>query len=105
MTDLTQVLAGIDQALSVVKTIADTPGINMLPYVNTISGVIGAIQFAEQAGQDVLPYIQKLQATFSGNVPTEADLASLMADIQAMSAQIQRPLPPADPGEPEGDDA
>lgn len=100
---ISAILSGINSALTVVENIADAPGISLIPYVSTISGVIKAVQFAAEAGQDVLPYIKKLEATFSGSVPTTADLTALMADITAMSAQIQRPLPPPDPGETDDD--
>lgn len=100
---ITEVLAAIDQGLSVLKTIADTPGVNMIPYVSTISGVIGAIQAAERAGKNIAPYVTRFIATFGKNatIPTQADLDALNADIAALEAKADAPLPAAESGEPD----
>ncbi len=98
-----KIISTIDGVLSVIKTIADTPGINMLPYVNTVSGAIGLAQVALDAGQDVLPIFDKLRETFGdgAKVPTLEELAALDADIAAMHARIQSPPPAAEEGEPD----
>lgn len=99
---LQQILDAVDNALTVVKTIADTPGVNLIPYVSTISSFIGVAQAITGAGRDVGPLIQKFTDTFSsGSAPTEADMAALDADIAAEEAKLQAPLPPPDAGEPD----
>ena len=50
MADVKQILDAVDTALGYVKALADTPGVNALPYVSTISSVIG-VEIETQAEQ------------------------------------------------------
>ncbi len=99
--DIGALFAGIDGALSVIKNVADTPGVNMLPYVNTVSGAIGAIHAAYKLGLDVTEEVTALKATFDGDLPTQEELDALDATIAALEAKVDEELPPAEPGEPE----
>lgn len=102
MTDLVKVLDAIDTAMSVIKGIADTPGVNLIPYVSTLSGVISTVHAAYNAGKNITPYIQAISDTFSRpDVPTEADMAALDAKIAELEAKIDAPLPPKEEGEPD----
>ncbi len=102
MADLKSVLEAIDKAMGVVKTIADTPGINLVPYVSTLSGVIGTVHAAYDAGKNIEPYITAIKDTFTKpGTPTEADMAALDAKIAALEAGVDAPLPPKEDGEPE----
>jgi len=102
MATITEILDAIDTAMGVVKSIADTPGVNLVPYVSTLSGVIGTVHAAYTAGKNIEPYIQAISDTFTKpGVPSEADMAALDAKIAALEAQIQAPLPPKEDGEPD----
>lgn len=101
MADIAQILDAVDSVMVKIKTIADIPGINVLPYVSTASSVIGAVHMAYTAGKDVTPYITAIQNTFSQpGAPSTDDLAALDAKIAALEAQVQAPLPPQEDGEP-----
>lgn len=102
MSSISSILEAIDKAMAVVKTIADTPGVNLIPYVSTLSGVIGTVHMAYTAGENIEPFIQALSDTFTKpGTPTPADMAALDAKIAALEAQIDAPLPPKEDGEPE----
>lgn len=102
MATIQDVLEAIDKAMSVVKTVADTPGVNLLPYVSTLSGVIGTIHAAYSAGKNIEPFIHALSDTFTKpGVPSEADMAALDAKIAELEAKIDAPLPPKEDGEPD----
>lgn len=103
MANLTQVLDAIDNALGVLKTIADTPGVSMIPYVGTVSGAIGALRTAYSVGKNITPYVTAIADTFKGDgsIPTQAQLDALDAKIAELEAKVDAPLPPAEPGEPE----
>ncbi len=98
---VTQVLDAINSGLGVIKQVASTPGLNVLPYVSTVASAAGALQAAVAAGRDIAPYITAISGTFSGATPTPDDLAALDAKIAELDAQVDAPLPPAEPGEPE----
>lgn len=99
---LTEVLDAIDTAMATIKGVAETPGINLLPYVSTLSSVISTVHAVYEAGKDIEPYITAIAATFSGgNTPTAEDMTALDAKIAALEAQVDAPLPPAEDGEPD----
>lgn len=52
-----------------------------------------------QTGQDAAPAIEALSELFSGDTVTPDQLATLAAKNDAMSAELQAPLPPAQPGD------
>lgn len=100
MADLRAILEAIDKAALVTKSIAETPGINALPYVGTLSSVIGAVHAAYTAGKNIEPYITAIAETYSKpDLPTEADMAALDAKIKEL--EVDEPLPPKDADEPE----
>lgn len=101
MSDIKQVLEAVSTALGVIKTIADTPGLNVLPYVSVVSSAIGAIQAAAGVGINVIPYVQKLQATFAGGTPSQADIDDLQRQIEELESLVDAALPPKEPGEPD----
>lgn len=98
---ITDVLDAVSSALSVIKTVADTPGISLIPYVSTISGAISALQAAYAVGKNITPYITAMKKTFDGDVPTPLELAALDAEILRLEAKVQTSLPPPDEGEPD----
>ena len=100
-TNINTILDAINSALSVVKSVADTPGINLIPYVSTVSSIIGALQTAEELGKDIMPYITALKDSIGGAVTTQAEVDALDAQIAALRARVEADLPPIEPGEPE----
>lgn len=102
MADLKQVLEAVDSVMVKIKTVADMPGVNLIPYVSTASSVIGAVHMAYTAGKDIRPYVQAIQDTFSRpGMPNEADLTALDAKIADLEAKVEAPLPPKEDGEPD----
>lgn len=101
MADLKQVLDAVNTALGVIKTVAETPGVNMIPYATTISSAISALQAAYLAGQNITPYIVAIKDTFTGGVPTQDKLDALDAKIAELEAKADAPLPPKEDGEPD----
>lgn len=102
MADLTQILEAVDSVMLKIKTVADVPGINLLPYVSTASSVISAVHMAYVAGKDITPYITAIQDTFSKpGLPSTEDVVALDAKIAALEAKVQAPLPPKEDGEPD----
>lgn len=98
---ITSVLSAVGTALNVIGGLAKTPGINLLPYVSTVSSVVDVAQAALTQGQNVASLVADLQSTFAGGVPTDAQLAALDARIATARAALDAPLPPAEPGEPD----
>ncbi len=98
-----QILGTISGVLTVLKTIADTPGVNLLPYAAVASTAIGALQMAVSAGRDITPYINAIAGTFGNGskVPTVEEVQALDLKIAELEAKVQEPLPPAEEGEPD----
>lgn len=99
MSDFQKALDAINLALGVVKTVASTPGVNLLPYASTVAAAVGAMQTAVAAGVSIMPYVTAITDTFSGGTPTEQELAALDAKIAELEAKVQEPLPPKEDGE------
>lgn len=95
------VLDAVGTALGVIKSLADTPGVNLLPYVNTVSSVIGVAQIALVQGKSIANLVADLKVTFDGGAPTLEQLAALDARIAAARAKLHAPLPDREEGEPE----
>lgn len=98
---VTQVLDAIDSALGVIQTVASTPGINTLPYVNIVLSSVQALKAAETAGRNIAPYIEAIAYTFTGGVPTQDQIDALDVKIKELDAAVDAPLPPKEDGEPE----
>lgn len=102
MSDIMQVLEAVNSALNVIKRVAETPGVNMLPYATTVSTAIAAVQTAYSAGVSVVPYVVAIKKTFDKpGIPAQSDLDALDAKIDALEAKVQAPLPPKEDGEPD----
>lgn len=102
MADLKQILEAVDSVMVTIKTVADMPGVSLIPYVSTASSVIGAVHMAYTAGKDITPYVNAIQNTFGNTgVPSQADLDALDATIASLEAKVQEPLPPKEEGEPD----
>ena len=99
--DLEKVVNTVDGVLTVLKTIADTPGVNLLPYAAVASSAIGALKLAISAGRDIAPYVEAIGSTFGdgSTVPSEAEVAALDEKIIALEAAVQAPLPVPEEGE------
>jgi hypothetical protein len=101
MATAQQVLDTVNGVLNTLKEIASLPGVNMLPYVNTVSGAISALQAAAAIGVNIAPYLTALKDTFSGGTPTQAEMDALDAKIASLEALVDAPLPDKDPAEPD----
>lgn len=101
MSDIKQILETVDTVMTTIKSIADTPGLSLIPYVSTASSVIGAVHTAYTAGKNIEPYLTALKDTFSGGQPSQADLDALDAKIAELEGKVQEPLPPKEDGEPD----
>lgn len=101
--NVSELLGTINSMLTVVKNVAQLPGVNMIPYASTIGGAIELLQLAVQAGQDITPYIMAIKGTFGdgSKVPTEAELAELDVKIAQLRTELHADLPPAEEGEPD----
>lgn len=100
---LDQVLTTVNGVLTVLKTVADTPGVNLLPYAAVASTAIGALQAALSAGRNIAPYVEAIASTFGdgSKVPTEDEVKALDLRIAELEAEVQKPLPSAEEGEPD----
>lgn len=101
MADIKSILDAFNSAAGVIKMVAEAPGINMIPYANTISGAISAIQFAYKAGTNISEYVSALKNTFSNGIPSQDQLTALDNKIAALRAELHAPLPPLEEGEPD----
>jgi hypothetical protein len=101
MATVQDVLGTVNGVLNTLKEIASLPGVNMIPYVSTVSGAISALQAAAAIGVNIAPYLTALKDTFSGGVPTQAEMDALDAKIASLEALVDAPLPDKDPDEPD----
>lgn len=101
MASISDVLETMDRVMLGIKAVADTPGISLIPYVSTVSGIIGTVHAAYEAGKNITPYIEAIKNTFDGKTPSEDEIATLNARIAALEAEIDAPLPPKEDGEPD----
>ena len=93
-------LDAFSNVASVIKTIADTPGVNMIPYASTVSSAIDTIQLGVKLGKDVSANITALAETFTpGTIPTGDQLAALDAEIAELRAKLHAALPDKEEGE------
>ena len=101
--DWDKILTTTSNVLDVLQMIATTPGVNMIPYVSVAAGAITALNAAVKAGRDAKPYLDAIVGTFGegGKVPTEEEIKALDDKIAALEAEVQKPLPPVEEGEPE----
>lgn len=93
------VLDAVGTALGALKSAADLPGVNLIPYVGTISSVIGVAQIALGQGQNIAHLITDLKETFAGGLPTEAQRLALDQRIEQARAKLHTPLPAPEEGE------
>lgn len=99
--DAIKALDAIDTALQVISGIANTPGINLIPYVSTVAAVAGLASKAITIGKDVTPLLEELKSTFDGGQPPQAAMDALDAKIALARQRLLAPMPPLEPGEPE----
>lgn len=99
--DWVKILDTTSTVLGVLGTVANTPGVNMIPYVAVAGAAINALQAAVNAGRNVRPYIEAISSTFGdgSKVPTPEEIAALDDKIAELEAEVQAPLPPAEEGE------
>ena len=70
---------------------------NPATILTTILGVIDAAKQAINLGEDAAPFISALYDQLSGKTVdeiTQADLDTLEAKVDALSDELQSPLPP-----------
>lgn len=101
MSDLKQALDTFNTVVGVLETVANTPGVSMIPYVGTAAGALRILQSAVNAGVNIAPYLLAIKNTFGGDVPTPEQLAALDAKIAELEAKVDAPLPPKEADEPE----
>lgn len=101
MSDWRSAFTAISNALAVISAAANTPGINLIPYVSTVAAAAGAMQTALNVGVNIAPYIEAIADTFSGKLPTEAQRIALGQKIAELEAKVDAPLPPKEADEPD----
>ena len=99
--DWKKAFAVVNQALGVIASAGDIPGVNLIPYVSVISSAAKAIQVGVNAGVKVAPYIEAIRETFAGGLPTPEKLSALDAKVKELEAIVYADLPPPDDGEPD----
>ena len=97
--DFKSLLDAFGNVASVVKTIADTPGVNLLPYATTVSSAVSAIQAGIRLGENVTTQVNALRDTFANGIPPQDKLDALDAKIATLRAKIHAPLPEKEEGE------
>lgn len=97
--DFKALLDAFGNVASVIKTIADTPGVNLIPYASTVSNAVSAIQLGLKLGENVSTQINALRDTFANGIPSQDKLDALDAKIATLRAKIHAPLPPKEEGE------
>lgn len=101
MDKIKEVVSVFNTVASTIRGLAETPGINLIPYATTIAAAVGALQAAVNAGVNILPYVEAIKRTFDGDVPTQAELDALDVEIARLEGLLNAPLPAAEPGEDE----
>lgn len=91
----------VQQALGVVAAAGNIPGVNLIPYVGTITAAAGAMQAGLNAGKNIAPYVAAVRETFSDGLPSAEKLSALDAKIAELEAKVAAPLPPKEDGEPD----
>ena len=91
----------VNQALGVIASAGDVPGVNLIPYVSVISSAAKAIQMGVNAGIKVAPYVEAIRETFAGGIPTPDKLAALDMKVKELEAIVYADLPAPDEGEPD----
>lgn len=99
MANIQEILGAVNSALNVIKTVADTPGVNLIPYVSTVAKAVDAVQAGVKAGINVAPYVVAISETFSGGTPSQEKLDALDAKLAELEAKVDAPLPAPEPGE------
>lgn len=101
--DWQKVLDTTSNVLGVLAQIANTPGLNLIPYVSVAASAITALNAAVTAGRNIGPYIDAITSTFGADkrIPTEEEVAALDQKITELEAAVQEPLPMAEEGEPD----
>lgn len=101
LTQLQSLLAAVEAGLTVIKTVADLPGVSALPYVSTLSSALGVTLKLAEAGRNIEPQITAIVDTFSDPTVSVEKMAALDAEIAIWSAKLDAPLPPKEAGEPD----
>lgn len=70
--------------------------ISATQIIEAIQSAIKITQAVVKTGQDAAPFIRAIYNTFVGNKEeiTKADLDALSEQVDALSAELQEPLPP-----------
>jgi hypothetical protein len=101
MTTWKEAFSAINMALGVVQSLADVPGVKLIPHVDTIASAASALQAGLQAGINVAPYVEAVVSTYNGALPTAEDRDALKRKIEELESLVDAPLPPREEGEPE----
>lgn len=99
--NLNAVVDAAENVLSVIQTVGNLPGVDLIPYVSTVTKFLGYAQKAIEVGKVVAPQVADFVDTFSNGLPPAEKLAALDARIAANHAAIQGFTPVAEEGEPE----
>lgn len=103
LPDFATIMNSVDTALGVVQKFASVPGVNLIPYVSTISSVVSVGHALIAAGKEGVSLFQNMKTTFAATdgLPTDEAMAALDAQIATARAKLHAPMPPREDGEPE----
>lgn len=96
-----QAFDAVQMALGVIAGASAIPGVNMIPYIGVVSTAAAAIKAGLNAGVNVAPYVKDFIDTFKDGLPSQEQIDALHDRIKVLEAEVDAPLPPPEPGEPD----
>lgn len=99
--DWKRAFEAVNQALNVIHIAGSTPGVNLIPYVSSVTSAASALQAGLNAAVNIVPYVEAIKDTFAGGLPSASKLAALDGKIKELEALVDAPLPPKEAGEPD----
>lgn len=99
MTDFKSIVDAAETALGVIEAVGNVPGIDLIPYVGTVTKFIGYAKKAIEFGKEIGPEVADFADAWTNGLPSEEKRAALEARITSNHAEIQGFTPVAEEGE------